>query len=436
MKRNTLLLMLLCLSLASFAQEVAIEQTIDQPINNLSIGKGWDVRLTHRDTDSYRLAIVVPEAFAEIASEVQACTLSDGKLTILENITLPQSTIIELEGPLDFQSIGLTTEARVEIDRFIVSEKNAKCGLYLSKSSKATIHHLVSNGDPYITLEERSKLSIDTITGRGNPSMEIYNNKFEQCNTKFIYGVNLLDGEILIYEFKNEFKSPMWPYKEKDVKVIKTKMKDGQPVTTEHYKIWNPNNPNITTNIGVSYRRRQTPVDFNSPFTNNGIYTLNVGASANLCLGAHWTLSTGLRYNTNTYYMAHQLKLSETGLENIDGQTPIQQNRLDNGYLGIPVELFFNFPDPINSSFSFDVFFARRLYGRLQTRNAEDNYKKWHNEKATQLFNPWKLEVGVSFNTGLIGFVHGIRVYTNLLPEYNKSVTTEKFRSIGVEFKL
>ena len=132
----------------------------------------------------------------------------------------------------------------------------------------------------------------------------------------------------------------------------------------------------------------------------------------------------------------NQLKLNENGLEIIDGQTPIQQNRLVNDYLGIPAELHFSLGEQWKSSLSVDAFFGRRIRGLLRTRGPEDNYKDWAIEDAASLFNPWKLEVGFSVNTNLIGFIHGIRVYTNLLPEYNKAVTTEKFRSIGVEIRL
>ena len=46
------------------------------------------------------------------------------------------------------------------------------------------------------------------------------------------------------------------------------------------------------------------------------------------------------------------------------------------------------------------------------------------------------MELGLSFDTHHLGIIHGVRVFTNLLPEYRPSVTTEKFRSIGVEIKL
>ena len=123
-------------------------------------------------------------------------------------------------------------------------------------------------------------------------------------NANFQYGTSLLDGEILV----KEYKSPTWFYEKKNPKVIKT--------------------------LSTVFR-----------------------------FSEHWTLKTGLRCNFNEYYMAHQLKLNENGLENIDGQTPIQQNGLVNGYLGIPVELYFNWGEPLQSGFSVNAFFGRRTPG-------------------------------------------------------------------------
>lgn len=424
MKRIVLLLLAFCLTQMALAQEeVAIEQTIDQPISCLWINADWDVCLKHNDDKGYRVAVVVPERFAGIAAEIQVCNLTGDTLTILENTMLPKGTIVELEGNLNFKAITMSKEAKVTIDRLCVpQEAEANDYLYLMKKSEVSINQLVSSGEILIHLSDESKLRIDTIQGSGKPIIELYNGDFQ-------YGTSLLDGEITV----KEYKSPTWFYEKKNPKVIKTEIVDGQYVTKERYKIWNQD---LAFNAGVGFRKYQNPVDFGSPFTNNGVLTVSWGLLTGFRFSDRWTLCTGLRYNVNRYYMAHQVKLSENGLESIDGQTPIQQNQLYSDYLGIPVELYFNFSEQIKSNLSLDVFFGHRLNGVLQTRSAEDNYKNYDSEKATHLFNPWKLEVGLSINTGLIGFIHGFRVYTNLLPEYNKAATTEKFRSIGFEIKF
>ena len=424
MKRIILSFVIFLAAQIGFAQEeVAIEQNINAPIGCLNISAGWEVRLMNRNMDSYRLAVVVPDRFVGIAAETQVCNLKGDTLTILENTMLPQGTVVELEGPLELQEIVLLTEAKAVFDHLLIPEKATKFEIYLAKRSEMTVHQLISNGEPFISLSDESKLTIDTIQGTGNPKIKMYNAKFQ-------YGTSLLDGEIVV----KEFKKPSWFYYEvQNPKVIKTKLVDGQPVTTERYKIWNAS---VAIDVGMGFRKYQNPIDFNSPFTNNGILSINWGLSTGFRFSDRWTFSTGLRYNFNQYFMVHQLKLNENGLETIDGQTPIQQNQLVSGYLGIPVELHFSFGEQWKSSLSLDAFFARRLHGTLDTCGPEGNYKNWTGENAPSLFNPWKLEVGLSINTSLIGFIHGIRVYTNLLPEYSKAVTTEKFRSVGVEIKF
>lgn len=145
---------------------------------------------------------------------------------------------------------------------------------------------------------------------------------------------------------------------------------------------------------------------------------------------------TGLNWQYDAHYMAHQVKLANGGLEIVDGQNPIQQNQLVANYLGVPLMFTYDFGKPTQFSLSFDVFFGRFFTGDLGTRDKSSDYKKWTMENANMLFNPWKLEVGIGFNTNMLGFLHGVRIYTNLLPVFSSDVTTDSFRSIGVEIKL
>ncbi|MBR5081557.1 MAG: hypothetical protein IKX35_03830, partial [Bacteroidales bacterium] len=164
MKRNVLLLLAFCLTQMALAQEeVAIEQTIDQSIGCLWISADWNVRLKHNDDNGYRVAVVVPERFADIAAEIQICNLTGDTLTILENTMLPKGTIVELEGNLNFKAITVFKEAKVTIDRlYVPQEAEANDYLYLMKKSEVSINQLVSSGEFLIHLSDESKLNIDT----------------------------------------------------------------------------------------------------------------------------------------------------------------------------------------------------------------------------------------------------------------------------------
>ena len=148
-----------------------------------------------------------------------------------------------------------------------------------------------------------------------------------------------------------------------------------------------------------------------------------------------WGLSTGILWNHNYKSLCHQVKYEDNELVVIDGQEDYQRNRLTNNYIGIPINLYFYLGKRGTESFSLDLYCARLLGECLQTTTDPTKLFARTREKV-DVFNPWKLEAGLSFNTQHLGFIHGIRVFTNLLPEYKPSFTTEKIRSFGIEIKL
>lgn len=83
----------------------------------------------------------------------------------------------------------------------------------------------------------------------------------------------------------------------------------------------------------------------------------------------------------------------------------------------------------------FDVNFGRRLGGSLFTRETTTLGNSSSQESITDLFNPWKIELGIGLSTNALGIIHGVRIFTNLLPEYNQT-SYKPFRSIGIEIKL
>ena len=166
MKRITLLIMSLCLTGLGIAQEeVAIEQTIDQPIGYLEIGAGWEVRLMNRNTDSYSLAVVVPERFAGIANETRVCNLAGDTLTILENTILPKGTVVELEGRLGFRKINAFDKSTAMAEQIDIPENAEPVYIELGEKADLSIKKLVCQGDPHFEMGERSRLNIDTICG-------------------------------------------------------------------------------------------------------------------------------------------------------------------------------------------------------------------------------------------------------------------------------
>ena len=149
MKRITLLLAILLATHMAFAQEeVAIEQNINTSISYLNINAGWNVHLMHRETEGYRIAIVVPKQYEEIAIvDVHVCNINCDTMTINENTLLPRGTVIELEGPMAFGQINLLNNATAEADYVVASAASVPEGwtnlnLYMFSSFHVRHYHI------------------------------------------------------------------------------------------------------------------------------------------------------------------------------------------------------------------------------------------------------------------------------------------------------
>ena len=437
MKRIILSFIILLATQIGFAQEeVAIEQNINQRINKLEINPGWDVRLLHHEADSgYRVAIITDEDLAARAYNVQLCNVKDQTLTILENTQLPRGTVVEIEGPMTFWQILLLNNATAEADYVVSSAAAAPkelTNLNLSKYSSFHVQHYhIPNPDnsPSIVIWDQAQLTIDTLSGEGDAVVNVY------ADANFQYGSNTLRGKITLYDYEANNNYPYW---QKERREIKTKEVDGELVTTDRRKVWNDA---LVLDVGIGEQHGNTPTNPNSPFLQYNTLTVNIGFSTYFKLSNRWGLRTGLQWNENRKSLCHQVKYENDELIVVDGQGDYQRNRLYNLYMGIPVSLDYYLGKRQTESFSLDLFCGRLLGETLVT--SKDPTKPFGlvlfpgtKDHLDNIFNPWKLEVGLSFNTRHLGILHGLRVFTNLLPEYKPGVTTDKFRSIGFEIKL
>ena len=437
MKRIILSIAILLAAQIGFAQEeVAIEQNINQRINKLEINPGWEVHLIHHEADSgYRVAIITEDDLAARAYNVQLCNVKDSTLTILENTQLPRGTVVEIEGPMTFGQINLLNNATAEADYVVASAASVPkdwTNLNLSKNSSFHVRHYhIPNPEnsPGMEIWDHAQLTIDTISGEGDVMMNVYG------SANFQYDTNTLLGKITLCEQEN---TSDWPYMQRDWRVIKTKEVDGELVTTDRRKVWNDA---LSLEVGIGLQHGNTPTNPNSPFLQYNTSTVNIGFGTYFKLGNRWGLKTGLLWNENRKSLCHQVKYENNELVVIDGQGDYQRNRLYNLYMGIPVSLSYYLGKKQTESVSLDLYCGRLLGEALVT--SKDPTKPFGlvlfpgtKDHLDNIFNPWKLEVGLSFNTQHLGIIHGIRVFTNLLPEYKPGVTTDKFRSVGFEIKL
>lgn len=185
----------------------------------------------------------------------------------------------------------------------------------------------------------------------------------------------------------------------------------------------------------------QTPYD--SPY---GL-TLQLPLVVTLPLSDSWSLLTGLRYDFEWAPLRYNVEPAAGG--GLDFMTTPATGRqtsvMHHGYLGIPLKVDW-YPYRNNHrllSLSFDVYgaYAVSRYLKIHTRDARHTYYGAQTaygsevvESSDPMFQPWKLELGLTIGTDMLGMLHGVRFFTNLLPTYRDPATGQGIYTSGMTF--
>jgi len=163
-------------------------------------------------------------------------------------------------------------------------------------------------------------------------------------------------------------------------------------------------------------------------------FTLQVPLMAHWQLASHWQLSAGLRYDFCWEPFFYDVEPRGTGadydLMGLQASSSAHSNQFAyHSYIGIPVELKW-YPRAsdkglLSVGVDFVGAYAVRQYFDLGGGRGEFN-----------AMNPLKLELGLSLGTDRLGLIHGVRLFTNLLPTYIDPVTDEKVRLLGLSLYL
>lgn len=163
-----------------------------------------------------------------------------------------------------------------------------------------------------------------------------------------------------------------------------------------------------------------------------------------------WQLSSGLRYDFTWNPLYYNVEVDRSGDDwsNLGlrfRQTPTTMTQKAYSYIshiGIPVELKWSpWPQNRNSlGIAVDLFagYAVTRHFVVDDINTPGTYDSNSGTDVvhTDVIQPWKLEVGLSLTTSLIGLTHGIRFSANLLPTYIDPATGEKIYTSGISLFL
>ena len=187
-----------------------------------------------------------------------------------------------------------------------------------------------------------------------------------------------------------------------------------------------------------------------SPYYSNYGTTIQLPIMAHWQLSPNWQFSTGLRYDFTWNRLFYNVEpsgswddFSNMGLQFLQTPTTAKQNAYAYiSHLGIPVEMkWYPFArHKYSLGLALDFFAGYAVSRSFNIENLSTPGIWEENTGFTVLrssaIQPWKLEVGFSLTTGLIGLTHGIRLFANLLPTYQDPATGEKIYTSGITLFL
>lgn len=193
-----------------------------------------------------------------------------------------------------------------------------------------------------------------------------------------------------------------------------------------------------------------------SPYYSNHGFTVQIPFTTHWDFSPHWRLSAGVRYDFcwDPLYYAVEPILGEWRFEEPQEEFGLQFNQTPTtgtqkayayrSYLGIPIEIkWYPWQERNRLGIAFDLVAAYAVTQYIDIDDISINLEENSINKSSSGYrstfnamNPWKLEVGLSFTTGLLGLTHGIRFFTNLLPTYTDPTTGEKIYTSGMTMFL
>lgn len=206
----------------------------------------------------------------------------------------------------------------------------------------------------------------------------------------------------------------------------------------------------VTLTLGISAGASMHFGNRRSPYYSKYGFSLQLPLLVQWNISPHWQLGTGLRYDFTWNPLYYNVQFSGTwddgdarGLQFMQTPTTTTQKAYTYiSHLGIPLELKW-YPMAQNKralSLSLDLFagYAVTRYiviDNMPTPGIHDDNARFDILHSSAI-QPWKVEVGFTLSTDLIGLTHGVRLFTNLLPTYKDPATGEKIYTSGVTLFL
>ncbi len=410
------------------AQDIyEIEQTFDQPFNNLEIDKGWDARLIRAPKGSPTTVVLQTRCadFFEEGNEpniIEAKHLGPvGHLWLKENTTMPKSTVVEIHTAQPIKYLKLYKGARLTIEQYdfdsVDLDIDADTGALLVID---TLHNL---GKTHISLHDAT---LDLRHVNAN-AINIWAHGNSVVNKGKQWSIN--QGRLYL----------------SDSAVSNINATDSANHLYVDHKRWlNKTDKfrslSLTFGLDVSTALQGTDdARYGSPYNTLGEFGVYEQLSTNsIPLGERWSWQPGIELAYRVRLLDNTVK-AEAGhlvLDDSHGALAPRQH-LDCFSIGLPVALNYTFDKKWHN-------FSKGFYFKLtpmvnfnqelvtQTLNEHSHWVTRH-DKDLDMLNRFNVRAAVGLNLGMLGF-HSIEFFMDLLPTYKASAGAPQSRMFGLVY--
>lgn len=405
-----------------------IEQTIDQPFNQIHISKGWDARLIQAPKGSpTRVVMVTPHAeFFEDCNEpniveVQRLSKKNSWLHLMPNQSMPSSTVIEIHTAQPIDVIHLYRDAHLTIGHFDFDSVSLN-----------------------IDVDTSATLVVDTMNNRWSTSFNIY------------------DGTLDLRHFYGEYLH-MWAYGHSSVtcgEIRATRFWQRQSTyaslkidnidSVRHHHVYQNKSLNhanswfrvLNLNFGMDVNAPIAGTDgahHGSPYNTYGDFGCFFLLGTNkMSLGSQWSWDLNLQVGYHFMQLDNIVKVdgNRLVLDDSYGAIAPRQN-LEYWTIGIPVRMRYTLGSSFRPYFRYCYIGLMPMVNLKQTLITqtlnENNRWSRHKVEDLNLLNRFNLRASVGINTSIAG-IYGIEFFIDLLPTYKPSSGAPQSRMMGLVY--
>lgn len=182
-----------------------------------------------------------------------------------------------------------------------------------------------------------------------------------------------------------------------------------------------------------------------SPYYSRLGLTLQLPLTLSYRVSPYWRLSSGVRVDINLNHLHYNIAPSEQEDGVVFASTTYgkQYAFTHFGYLGISLgATWYPWPQDCGLLAVTTDLYAGYGLGRhltIKTYSADPNgsgYSEGEEAFSDGALLPWRLELGITLSTDVLGLLHGVRFFMNLLPTYRDPLSGEDFYLHGMTFYL